>query len=93
MGNKINIEDLPESQQVYVREYQRILHGLADVQDSIKDLETRAHRRWEPPEPSWQGVIVACQRLSLVHRGNISQISPWPVVGAAKLCLWAPCHR
>jgi|TARA_R100000541_G_scaffold58536_1_gene69923 hypothetical protein len=47
MGNKINIEDLPESQQVYVREYQRILHGLADVQDSIKDLETRAHNLTE----------------------------------------------
>jgi hypothetical protein len=47
MGNKINIEDLPESQQVYVREYQRILHGLADVQDSIRDLERRAHNLTE----------------------------------------------
>lgn len=47
MVNKINIEDLPEGQQVYVREYQRILHGLADVQDSIKDLETRAHNLTE----------------------------------------------
>lgn len=47
MSNKINIEDLPESQQVYVREYQRILHGLADVQDSIRDLERRAHNYTE----------------------------------------------
>jgi len=47
MGDKINIEDLPESQQIYVREYQRILHGLADVQDSIRDLERRAHNLTE----------------------------------------------
>ena len=47
MGNKINIEDLPESQQAYVKEYQRILHGLADVQDSIRDLERRAHNLTE----------------------------------------------
>jgi preprotein translocase subunit Sss1 len=36
MDSKINIEDLPEDQQEYVREYQRILHGLADVQDQIR---------------------------------------------------------
>ncbi|MGY8867119.1 MAG: hypothetical protein ACKVJK_16100 [Methylophagaceae bacterium] len=47
MSNKINIEDLPENQQEYVREYQRILHGLADVQDSIRDLERRAHNYTE----------------------------------------------
>tara|TARA_B100001057_G_scaffold423639_1_gene445900 strand:+ start:3668 stop:3868 length:201 start_codon:yes stop_codon:yes gene_type:complete len=42
MEGKINIEDLPLEQQEYVKEYQRILHGLADVQDSIKALEERA---------------------------------------------------
>jgi hypothetical protein len=42
MEGKINIEDLPESQQEYVREYQRILHGLADVQDQIRVLSGKA---------------------------------------------------
>jgi hypothetical protein len=42
MEGKINIEDLPLEQQEYVKEYQRILHGLADVQDSITALEERA---------------------------------------------------
>ncbi len=42
MEGKINIEDLPLEQQEYVKEYQRILHGLADVQDSIKALEEKA---------------------------------------------------
>lgn len=42
MEGKINIEDLPESQQEYVREYQRILHGLADVQDQIRVLDGKA---------------------------------------------------
>lgn len=42
MEDKINIEDLPESQQEYVREYQRILHGLADVQDQIRVLDGKA---------------------------------------------------
>lgn len=43
MDDKINIEDLPQEQQEYVREYQRILHGLADVQESIKALQDRAN--------------------------------------------------
>lgn len=42
MEDKINIEDLPEQQQEYVREYQRILHGLADVQDQIRVLDGKA---------------------------------------------------
>ena len=42
MDDKINIEDLPQEQQEYVREYQRILHGLADVQEGIKTLQDRA---------------------------------------------------
>lgn len=42
MEDKIKIEDLPQEQQEYVREYQRILHGLADVQESIKSLEDKA---------------------------------------------------
>ena len=42
MDDKINIEDLPQEQQEYVREYQRILHGLAEVQESIKALQDRA---------------------------------------------------
>jgi len=42
MADKIKIEDLPESQQIYVKEYQRILHGLADVQVQIRDLEDKA---------------------------------------------------
>jgi len=42
MEDKIKIEDLPQEQQEYVREYQRILHGLADVQESIKSLEEKA---------------------------------------------------
>ena len=47
MADRINIKDLPEAQQEYVKEYQRILHGLADVQDSIRDLERRAHNLTE----------------------------------------------
>jgi hypothetical protein len=43
MDDKINIEDLPQEQQEYVREYQRILHGLADVQEGIKSLQDRAN--------------------------------------------------
>lgn len=43
MDDKINIEDLPQEQQEYVKEYQRILHGLADVQESIKALQDRAN--------------------------------------------------
>jgi len=42
MGNEININDLPVKQQIYVREYQRILHGLADVQLGIENLSDRA---------------------------------------------------
>lgn len=42
MEGKINIEDLPEQQQEYVREYQRILHGLADIQDQIRVLDGKA---------------------------------------------------
>ena len=42
MEDKINIEDLPENQQEYVREYQRILHGLADVQEGIEVLQKKA---------------------------------------------------
>lgn len=42
MEDKIKIEDLPQEQQEYVREYQRILHGLADVQENIKSLEEKA---------------------------------------------------
>lgn len=42
MEGKINIEDLPEQQQEYVREYQRILHGLADIQDQIIVLDGKA---------------------------------------------------
>lgn len=47
MADKINIKDLPEAQQEYVKEYQRILHGLADVQDQIRDLERKAHNLTE----------------------------------------------
>ena len=43
MEDKINIEDLPQEQQEYVREYQRILHGLADVQEGIKALQDKAN--------------------------------------------------
>ena len=43
MDDKINIEDLPQEQQEYVREYQRILHGLADVQEGIKALQDKAN--------------------------------------------------
>ena len=43
----IKIEDLPESQQEYVREYQRILHGLADVQEGIDNLQRRAAKLTE----------------------------------------------
>ncbi len=43
MADRINIKDIPEAQQEYVKEYQRILHGLADVQDQIRDLERKAH--------------------------------------------------
>ena len=42
MEGKVKIEDLPEAQQEYVREYQRILHGLADVQDQIRVLDGKA---------------------------------------------------
>ena len=42
MSEGINIEDLPENQQEYVREYQRILHGLADVQEGIDALQKKA---------------------------------------------------
>jgi len=42
MEDKINIEDLPQEQQEYVKEYQRILHGLADVQASIDTLQNKA---------------------------------------------------
>ena len=35
MEDKIKIEDLPQEQQEYVREYQRILHGLSDISDSL----------------------------------------------------------
>ena len=38
----INIEDLPIKQQKYIKEYQRILHGLADVQMNIESLYERA---------------------------------------------------
>ena len=47
MDDKINIEDLPQEQQEYVREYQRILHGLADVQEGIKALQDRANTLME----------------------------------------------
>jgi len=43
MEDKVNIEDLPQEQQEYVREYQRILHGLADVQEGIKALQDKAN--------------------------------------------------
>lgn len=43
MAEQINIKDLPESQQEYVLEYQRILHGLANVQDQIRHLEKKAN--------------------------------------------------
>lgn len=42
MDSQINIEDLPHEQQVYVREYQRILHGLADIQEGINALQDKA---------------------------------------------------
>ena len=42
MENSINIEDLPKGQQKYIREYQRILHGLADIQINIDSLSERA---------------------------------------------------
>lgn len=42
MTGGINIEDLPIEQQKYIREYQRILHGLADVQINIESLSERA---------------------------------------------------
>ena len=40
--NEINIEDLPKEQQKYIKEYQRILHGLADIQINIESLADRA---------------------------------------------------
>jgi predicted nucleic acid-binding Zn-ribbon protein len=43
MEDKVNIEDLPQEQQEYVKEYQRILHGLADVQEGIKALQDKAN--------------------------------------------------
>lgn len=42
MENSIDIKDLPVKQQIYVREYQRILHGLADVQLGIENLSDKA---------------------------------------------------
>ena len=42
MSGGINIEDLPIEQQKYIKEYQRILHGLADVQINIESLSERA---------------------------------------------------
>tara|TARA_B110001450_G_C17404738_1_gene393241 strand:- start:89 stop:298 length:210 start_codon:yes stop_codon:yes gene_type:complete len=42
MQNSIDIKDLPVKQQIYVREYQRILHGLADIQLGIENLSDRA---------------------------------------------------
>ena len=42
MENSIDIKDLPVKQQIYVREYQRILHGLADIQLGIENLSDRA---------------------------------------------------
>ena len=42
MENSINLEDLPVKQQIYVREYQRILHGLADVQLGLENLSDKA---------------------------------------------------
>jgi len=42
MTGGINIEDLPIEQQKYIKEYQRILHGLADVQINIESLSERA---------------------------------------------------
>tara|TARA_B100000900_G_C20201645_1_gene562101 strand:+ start:259 stop:459 length:201 start_codon:yes stop_codon:yes gene_type:complete len=47
MDKQINIEDLPQEQQVYVREYQRILHGLSDIQAGIDDLQERAKKLTE----------------------------------------------
>ncbi len=47
MEGQIKLEDLPQGQQEYVKEYQRILHGLADVQESIKSLEERARELTE----------------------------------------------
>jgi predicted house-cleaning noncanonical NTP pyrophosphatase (MazG superfamily) len=42
MDDQIKIEDLPEGQQEYVKEYQRILHGLADVLEGIEQLQATA---------------------------------------------------
>ena len=42
MDSSINIEDLPKGQQKYIKEYQRILHGLADIQINIDSLSERA---------------------------------------------------
>ena len=47
MEGQIKLEDLPQGQQEYVKEYQRILHGLADVQEGIKSLEGRARELTE----------------------------------------------
>ena len=47
MEGQINIEDLPQGQQEYVKEYQRILHGLADIQEGINDLQQRAAKLTE----------------------------------------------
>ena len=47
MEGQIKLEDLPQGQQEYVKEYQRILHGLADVQEGIKSLEERARELTE----------------------------------------------
>ncbi len=47
MEGQIKLEDLPQGQQEYVKEYQRILHGLADVQECIKSLEERARELTE----------------------------------------------
>ena len=42
MTGGINREDLPIEQQKYIKEYQRILHGLADIQMNIESLSERA---------------------------------------------------
>ena len=41
---QIKIEDLPENQQAYIKEYQRILHGLADIKMNIDSLQDRAKK-------------------------------------------------
>tara|TARA_Y100001958_G_C21247933_1_gene579931 strand:- start:1736 stop:1936 length:201 start_codon:yes stop_codon:yes gene_type:complete len=47
MEGQIKLEDLPQEQQAYVKEYQRILHGLADIQEGINDLQQRAAKLTE----------------------------------------------